>query len=34
MARNGVCGNDVTSEEGEEEEADGGDNGNVSTSME
>ena len=32
MARNVVCGNDMTSEE--EEEAVGGDNGDVSTSME
>jgi hypothetical protein len=32
MGRNGVYGNDMTSEE--EEEADGGDNGKVSTAME
>ena len=32
MARNGVYGNDMTSEE--EKEADGGDNGNVSTAVE
>jgi hypothetical protein len=32
MARNGVYGNNITSKE--EEEADGRDNGNVSTAME
>jgi len=32
MVRNGIYGNDMTSEE--EEETDGGDNGNVSTAME
>jgi hypothetical protein len=32
MARNGVYGNNMTSKE--EEEADGHDNGNVSTAME